>query len=89
MWCDLMQCFVVSEAVRVDHEAGDDAILYVEYWLEDRNAPDGRGTVQRATTFCPNAERVIVYAKGKTDTLYLKTNGKWRLLVSQSMRQLQ
>ena len=89
MWCDLMQCFVVSEAVRVDHEAGDDAILYVEYWLEDRHSPDGRGTVQRATTFCPNAQRVIVYAKGKTDTLYLKTNGKWRLLVSQSTRQLQ
>ena len=84
-----MQCFVVSEAVRVDHEAGDDAILYVEYWLEDRHSPDGRGTVQRATTFCPNAERVIVYAKGKTDTLYLKTDGKWRLLVSQSTRPLQ
>lgn len=89
MWCDLMQCFVVSEAVKVDHEAGDDAILFVEYWLEDRNAPDGCGTVQRATTFCPNAERVIVYAKGKTDTLYLKTDGKWRLLVSQSTRPLQ
>jgi hypothetical protein len=89
MWCDLMQCFVVSEAVRVDHEAGDDAILYVEYWLEDRHSPDGRGTVQRATTFCPNAERVVVYTKGKTDTLYLKTNGKWRLLVIQKMRPLQ
>jgi hypothetical protein len=88
MWCDLMQCFVVSEAAKMTHEAGDKAAVYVEYWLEDHNAPDGRGTVQRATSFCPNAERVIVYAKGKTDTLYLKTNGEWRLLVSQSRRPL-